>query len=317
MAEFRTDPLRGHTVLINGQRGSRPSEFTLKIATPDESNCAFCRGHEDSTPPAIEQDRTPDWNWRLFPNRFPAVFEKPAPLVENEFTQAAVGRHEVLVETSHHYAQPHEYGVDQWVEIFQIWQRRLRALYAVDGIRYVHIFRNQGYRGGATLVHPHQQIVALPLVPQAIARRIDLAQQDARNCLHCAWIERESADGARLLESNDKLLALVAFAPRFPFEWQIFPKFHQCFEDLEHSVLYILAGVLRNGLIALKESCDNPDFNLVLFSVPNRGVERRLWTLDILPRISTQAGFEWGTGVHIVSTPPEEAGRRLRANWPI
>ena len=317
MAEFRTDPLRGHTVLINGQRGNRPSEFRLKIETPDDSNCAFCRGHEDLTPPSIEQDRAPDWNWRLFPNRFPAVLEHPSPLVENEFTQVAVGRHEVLVETAHHYAQAHEYGIEQWVEIFQIWQRRLRALYAVDGVQYVHIFRNQGYSGGATLVHPHQQIVGLPLIPEAIARRIEIAQQGEVSCLHCAWIKRELANGVRMLENHDEFIAFTSFAPRFPFEWQICPKPHQCFEHVERTSLWALAGVLRNGLIALKETCGNPDFNLVLFSVPSHAVGRSLWGLDILPRMSTQAGFEWGTGVHIVSTPPEEACWRLRTNWPI
>lgn len=315
MAEFRTDPLRGHTVLINGQRGNRPSEFTLKIETPDESTCAFCRGHEDSTPPSIEQDRTPDWNWRLFPNRFPAVLEHPVPLVENEFTQAAIGRHEVLVESAHHYAQPHEYGVEQWLEIFQIWQRRLGALYAVEEVQYVHIFRNQGYRGGATLVHPHQQFVGLSLIPGAIAERIEIVQRDG-DCPHCEWVNREAHDGVRVLENHDDMIAITAFAPRFPFEWQIYPKTHECFEEVEAAKLQTLAGILRNGLIALKETCGNPDFNLVLFSVPNRGAGRRLWGVDILPRISTQAGFEWGTGVHIVSTPPEEAGRRLRANWP-
>ena len=316
MAEFRRDPLRGHTVLINGQRGNRPSEFSLKIETPDDSNCAFCRGHEDSTPPSIEQDQALDWNWRLFPNRFPAVLEHPAPLVENEFTQAAVGRHEVLVETAHHYAQAHEYGIEQWVEIFHIWQRRLTALYVVEEIQYVHIFRNQGYRGGATLVHPHQQIVGLPLIPDAIAKRIEIVQH-VNQCPHCAWINREANDGVRVLENHEDMIAITAFAPRFPFEWQIYPKTHENFEEIEVANLQTLARMLRNGLIALKETCGNPDFNLVLFSVPGRRAGRRLWGLDVLPRISTQAGFEWGTGVHIVSTPPEEACWRLRTNWPV
>lgn len=314
MAEFRIDPLRGHTVLINGQRGSRPSEFTVQVEIPDNSNCAFCRGHEDSTPPSIEQDQSPDWNWRLFPNRYPAVLENPVPLVQNEYSKAAFGRHEVLVESSSHFAQAHEYGVEKWVKIFEVWQRRLTALYAVAGIQYVHIFRNQGYRGGATLVHPHQQIVGLPFVPEAVARRIGIAQQDG-HCPHCNWIERESEDGRRILKNLDDVLAITAFAPRFPFEWQIYPKSHCRFDELTTSTLQSVAGLLRHGLVALKEACGDPDFNLVLFSVPIGWEGRQLWALDILPRMSTQAGFEWGTGVHIVSTPPEEAAKSLRSNW--
>jgi UDPglucose--hexose-1-phosphate uridylyltransferase len=296
--------------LINGQRGNRPSEFTLKIETPDATNCNFCRGHEEHTPPAIEQDQSPDWNWRLFPNRFPAVLSDPKPLVEYEYTHAANGRHEVLVESAEHNAQAADYSVEKWVEIFLLWQRRLRVHYQDSRIKYVHIFRNQGYRGGATLVHPHQQIVALPLIPDALQQRLDIASNE--KCVHCNWIAQEIANGSRVLADSEHLLSVAAFAPRFPYEWQIISKLHGRFEDENEPVLHELAGTLKRGLSALRDACGNPDFNLILFSPPpthNRGY----WAVDILPRISTQAGFEWGTGVHIVSTPPEEAAKKLRS----
>lgn len=308
MAEFRTDPLRGHTVLINGQRGNRPSEFTLHIETPDEKNCPFCRGHEEHSP-SIEQDQLPDWNWRIFANRFPAVLAKPKPLVDNEFTQAAIGKHEVVVESADHFAQAANYTTDEWVGLFSLWQRRLREHYNSSTTKYVHIFRNQGYRGGATLVHPHQQIVALPLVPEMIARRLEIAASEV--CEHCKWIERESREGARVLREDDKLISLMAFAPRFPYEWQILNKDHSRFEDASELELENLALHLTKGLKALGAACGNPDFNLILFGPPP-GRPRGYWAVDILPRISTQAGFEWGTGVHIVSTPPEEAAKKLQ-----
>ncbi len=315
MAEFRTDPLRGHTVLINGQRGTRPSEFTLRIETPDPANCAFCRGHEGMTPPSIEQDRSPNWNWRLFPNRYPAVLKDARPLIDNELTMAAVGYHEVLVESAEHFAQARDYTVPYWVDIFKLWQRRIRTHYSDPDIKYVHIFRNQGYRGGATLEHPHQQIVALPFVPEAIGKRIDLCRHVPRSCGYCRWIKNESTDSPRLLDRTDDLIAVTAFAPRFPFEWQIFPKRHDRFEKADDGVLEQLARLLSGGLRALDLACGGPDFNLVLFSSPQDTRVDAGWGVDILPRMSTQAGFEWGTGVHIVSTPPEEAAIRLRGFW--
>lgn len=322
MAEFRTDPLRGHTVLINGQRGRRPSEFTLSISTPPAESCAFCRGHEDQTPRAIEQDAETEWTYRLFPNRFPAVHaDATSALPDDEGLayQLATGRHEVLVETNDHFAQADEYGADRWVTIFEIWQRRLRALYREQQIRYVHIFRNQGYRGGATLVHPHQQIVALPLIPHAIALRLERLSEDGIHdqCAHCRWIANELSAGTRLLAQDDDLIALSCFAPRFPYEWQILSREHERFEQLDAARLGRLAALLLGGLKALRRACDAPDFNLILFSTPpDERFSAPSWAIDVLPRISTQAGFEWGTGVHIVSKPPEEAAETLRSCWP-
>jgi len=315
MAEFRTDPLRGHTVLINGDRGRRPSEFALEIKTPNAAHCAFCRGHEDATPPSIEQDSSPDWNWRIFPNRFPAVASELEISVANEWTAAAHGKHEVLVEHADHFAQAHEYSVAHWVEIFGVWQRRLLAHYEDRDIQYVHIFRNQGYRGGATLVHPHQQLVGLPLIPDAIAARLQRVEANANECAHCAWLQYETKVGERMLCEQAGIVALTAFAPRFPYEWQVMPREHRAFYELAQDELHGVARVLLGGLKSLAHTCGNPDYNLVLFSTPPGAQWRPLWTIDILPRISTQAGFEWGTGVHIVSRPPEEAAAQLKSNW--
>ncbi len=312
MAEFRTDPLRGHTVLINGQRGRRPSEFSLKIETPDPADCPFCRGHEFNTPPSIEYDLWPDWNWRVFPNRFPAVMSDPQSVIVSEFTAPAFGQHEVLVESAQHDGKAHEYSAAHWEELFRVWQRRLRSIYAMAGIQYVHIFRNQGYRGGATLVHPHQQIVGLPMLPTAIEWRLNRLADGTSVCTHCEWVEHERRSGQRVLWDDGELIGLAAFAPRFPYEWQLLPCRHERFDELSADKLSSVAGNLLRGLRALAAVCDEPDFNLLLFSTPLGFPGRPVWTLDVLPRTSTQAGFEWGTGVHIVSTPPEEAGSRLR-----
>lgn len=323
MAEFRTDPLRGHTVLINGQRGRRPSEFTLSISTPSVEACAFCRGREDRTPPAIEQDAAREWTYRLFPNMFPAVSDDATTVLpDNEALPylLATGKHEVLVETHDHFAQADEYSIDHWVRIFKVWQRRLALLYSDLRIRYVHIFRNQGFRGGATLVHPHQQIAALPLIPQTIALRLERLAADGvhERCGHCRWLEHEVHVKTRLLADDGDCVALACYAPRFPYEWQLLGRAHMRFDELGVDQLRRVATTLLCGLKALRWSCDAPDFNLILFSTPpGERFSAPSWAIDVLPRTSTQAGFEWGTGVHIVSTPPEEAADVLRSKWPV
>lgn len=270
------------------------------------------------TPSAIEQDNDEgNWDMRLFPNRFPAVEKDAKCSIEFNLAFAAVGSHEVLVETADHFAQAFDYSVTKWLSIFQLWQRRLRALYQVQGTAYVHIFRNQGYRGGATLVHPHQQIVSLPVVPDYIERRISKSAFDQdEGCQHCRWVAFERDNKVRILEERCDSILLVAFAPRFSFEMQILSSQHMRFDELSNEQLLAVAEMLSRSLKALARSNDNPDYNLVLFSTPPNRYDAKLWAIDIIPRIGTQAGFEWGTGVHIVSMPPEEAARTLRSHWP-
>lgn len=164
-------------------------------------------------------------------------------------------------------------------------------------------------------MHPHQQIVALPVLPDAVGKRMDLSRHVPRGCTYCRWIKRELSDGSRILDQVEDVAAMAAFAPRFPFEWLLLPTMHDRFDELEAKQITGLAKLLSRGLRAMALACGNPDFNLVLFSgPPGHGMDAG-WGLDVLPRMSTQAGFEWGTGVHIVSTPPEEAAIRLKGFW--
>jgi UDPglucose--hexose-1-phosphate uridylyltransferase len=322
MAEFRTDPLRGFTVLINGARGERPSEFQVSVQSDPSLVCPFCRGHEHMTPPSIYEERdSAGWTLRLVPNRFPALSRDAKSLVESSTlgeATPAIGEHEVLIETSTHDARAHDLSKTQWVSIMRIWQMRLKHHYAQDSNCYVHIFRNEGYRGGATLSHPHEQIAVLPFVPDQIARREHLlrAYRDREGkCLHCVWLAEESANGARVIRKSERAISMTQFAPRFPYEWVIHPADHTPFHELSHVRIEEVAQHLASGLKAVSRITRHPDSNIVLFAPPPEWGEFP-WSLEVLPRVSTQAGFEWGTGIHIVSTLPEEAAALIIKSLP-
>lgn len=320
MAEFRIDPLRGHTALVNDRRGHRPSEFSVTIDTASPSVCPFCPGHEQQTPPSSEQDRTQGWSWRLFPNLYPAVSEDAMTTMQGDGTCTsfpAFGYHEVLVETDEHHGRADEYATNRWLDVMCIWQRGLRRFYGDSRVRYVHIFRNQGYRAGATIAHPHQQLVALPFVPNQVSERIRrMGVWTSSGCEHCNWLKAELQTQKRVLEESREAVALACFAPRFPFEWQIVGRAHQRFDELDSDSLSSIAGMILSGLSAMRNAVNDPDFNLILFSTPPDIPDvKPTWAIDILPRIGTQAGFEWGTGVHIVSVPPEEAADLLADHW--
>lgn len=318
MAEFRTDPLRGFTVLINGARGERPSEFHVSVQSDPTLVCPFCPGHEDMTPPSIYEERDGGcWSLRLVPNRFPALSRESTSLVESSalgIANPALGEHEVLIETSDHSARAHDLSESQWVAILRVWQMRLRHHYSVNPQQYVHIFRNEGYRGGATLSHPHEQIAVLPFVPEQIANRrrlMDEHRAKTGRCLHCEWISEEIESKVRVIHESECSIAITQFAPRFPYEWVIHPRDHLPFHEISLDRIEEIAICLTRALRAVAGRVRHADSNIVLFCPPPSWGEFP-WSLEVLPRVSTQAGFEWGTGIHIVSTPPEEAAALIR-----
>ena len=340
MSELRHDPVQKRWVIVAVERARRPSDFKVGLkpqAAPKV--CPFCYGNEDKTPPeimAVREDNsdadTPGWKVRVIPNKFPAL------AVDGELGRRGlgifdmmngVGAHEVVVETPDHDAHMSELSVDHLFEIMKMYRSRIQDLHKDERLRYVMIFKNHGDVAGASLSHPHTQIIATPITPRTIAAELDSAHEHFMNkerCLFCDIINQEIALEKRVVLEDKGFIVMEPYASRFPFETWVLPREHSHdFTLSSDEQLRNFAAVLKDTLGRLKEALEDPPYNFVLHTSPN-AVHRPgkpnywktleydwHWHLEIIPRLTKVAGFEWGTGFYINPTPPEVAAEYLRS----
>lgn len=335
MPELRRDTLTDRWVAISPERGKRPSDYRVERDTSPVSRdpaCPFCPGNEDTTPPEIDRVDGPDGDWRVrvVPNKFPALNHEPRSNPQRVLDlferMNGTGSHEVVIESRSHAATLPDLTLEQIETILDTYAARLHALAENPDYRHVLVFKNHGKAAGASLAHPHSQIIGTPLVPREVAARVRMATaytEETGRCFVCDLLERESREGTRVIEETDDYLVLAPYASRFQFETRIVPRRHH--HDFAASKLTqrrALARALRQTLTKLGTILGDPPYNLVVQTAPlpsadtghsSQAIARSLhWHIEILPRLSQVAGFEWGTGMHINPTPPEEAAAALR-----
>ena len=334
MSQWRQDPLSGRWVIIAADRGRRPNEFALaERLVADPADCPFCPGREARTTPEVAAVGRPagaaadgpGWRLRAFPNLYPALepAAAAAPAPHGLVSRPGVGAHEVLVYSPDHAAGPTTVGAGGLADLLQLLRDRTRALAADPAHRYVLAFVNHGPEAGATLAHPHGQVIATPLVPAAVAAkaaRCTAHRQAQGGCLLCDLAAREEATGDRLVAANAHGVVLAPWASRLPYEMLLVPRRHGadlagCADD----ELRGLAGVLAAALAGLEGVRPDPPLNLVVHGAPQvrKGGDEQTaadfhWHLEVLPRLTRLAGFEAGTGFNINAVPPEAAAGRLR-----
>lgn len=330
MSELRQEPVTKKWVIIATERSKRPSDFPIKQEVRKGGTCPFCEGNEDKTPPEIMAFREsgtkpnePGWWIRVVPNRFPALKKneklKPKPIEQDFFlTIPGIGVHEVIIESPEHDASLEKHSICQLHEIFRAWRERQNTLIKEPQIKYIQIFKNTGSVAGASLKHPHSQLIATPLIPHVIEEELRGAQEyfeEKRSCLYCEINYWELKKKVRIITDNEGFVAYCPFASRFPFETWILPKSHQAsFADLDDSLLNQMSLIVKETMQKITDSLNHPPYNLVLHTAPV-GYENSPcyhWHLEIMPRLTTVAGFEWGTEVYINPTLPETAAALLR-----
>lgn len=287
--EFRVCPATGRTVIVAPGRAARPHDDR-----GDAGPCPFCPGQEHETPPESYAIRDANgWHLRVVPNRYPAV-RPDAP---------AFGYHELVVECPEHVERPTDLREDQLANVFRAYRDRLAHHFAHPRIEAVSIFKNVGVAAGASREHAHSQLVALPFVPPGFVAR-------PGPCAVCPM----PADSDRLVARSANLAAVCPAAPRFAHEVWIVPTAHEPrFEATDRDVE--LAGLVRRVLLAMDALLDRPAFNWMLITAPRAAADFH-WRLEIVPRRSAVAGFEWATGVFINDVPPDRAAARLRDKLP-
>ena len=326
MSELRRDPVSRQWVIVAPSRSLRPSD-----PQPD-GVCPFCPGNEYLTPDEVlgyrepgSAPNRPGWWVRAFPNRYPVLSDErdaAAPHAAGMYDVApALGRHEVVVETPDHDADFATMPHDQLAEVFWAYRDRLRALQADAALAHILFFRNYGAAAGASLAHPHTQIIAGAVVPPDVTRAVEhlLAYFAMRGrCAGCDAIAQETADPARVVSRNDGFIAFAPFASRVAFEIRIMPLLHHAsFAQLDRPGVERLAEIVRETGARLRALHGaGLAYNLILRVAPRweSSLEGAFhWSIELLPRLSAlPAGFELGTGTYITSVAPEHAAALLR-----
>lgn len=307
MKELRKDYLLDRWVYYSTTRKKRPQEFKKKLKV-----CFFCPGNENLTPPEIGRvEEKGKWKLRWFPNKFSVVDEENNNVKRNDkkyfLSMHPYGKHEVIVETEDHNKQLFDLPPRQIYELLKVYCIRIKALSTLKNIKYVQIFKNHGKEAGTSLVHSHTQVVAIPKVPLEIKDKLDAVRKH-KKCPYCDVIKKEKKS-KRIAFENKTFVAFTPYASRFHYELWMFPKRHvKNITELNDKELMDLAKMMKKALFKLKKlGCS---YNYYLHYAP-KGKDLH-FHIEIIPRMSTFAGFEYATGDIINSLSPEEAAAYYR-----
>ena len=333
MPELRKDPITGRWVVVSTERQKRPNDFVLHRQTViGREHCPFCPGHEAMTPPEVLAYRrngsapnAPGWDLRVVPNKFPALRVEGTLDRQGEGMfdrMSGIGAHEVVIETTDHDKTFATMSEAEIAQVLWAFRDRVHDLKNDIRFRYILLFKNHGAGAGATLEHGHSQLIALPIVPNFVREELDGAKrhfEDKERCVFCDIIRQETTAGRRVIQENGDVVAIAPYASRVPFETWILPRSHASrYEDAPRHVVDSLAAMLKSLVGRLDRALEKPPYNLIIHSTPlssgndDTGLYFH-WHVEVMPRISRVAGFEWGSGFYINPTSPEEAADVLRS----
>jgi UDPglucose--hexose-1-phosphate uridylyltransferase len=332
MPELRQDPATQEWVIVATERARRPEDFARpgRSQPPEEraGPCPFCPGNEHLTPPetlAYRRDGQPNgtgWWVRVVPNQFPALVPEGSQDRREEVRlfrrMDGLGQHEVVIESPDHRGTFCLFDDKQVEEILLVYRERYLELSRQRWARLIIVFRNHGVRAGTSLAHPHSQIITTSVVPNALRRRHDVAIRyfdGVGRCLGGDIVAQERSVGKRVLLETEDFVAFHPFASRVPFETWVAPLRPQAsFALISMDEAKRLAVVLKTVLAKLYYGLNNPDYNFVIDTVPvgDEQKEYYLWHIRIVPRLTTPAGFEVGSGIFITTALPEDTAEFMR-----
>lgn len=327
---LRFDLTTGDWVVFAPARAERPVELPRESAPPPRSardpSCAFCPGNEAQTLASIDVERDPTdpaaWSVRAFANKYPALRpdapsrrERSAPLFHQ---MGGRGAHEVVVCSPDHALPIARLPEPQVHALLRVLHRRQRALSSNPELEVVQVFQNHGQRAGASLPHPHVQIVATPVVPRLLRLKYQVAAeyyQAQGVSLYQDLCRAELEAKTRVVVDSPEFVAFAPFASRVPYQLWIVPRDPKpSFDAADERSLPALASTLRDVLQRVHLALGDPAYNLTFFGAPRRHADEPdfVWHIEVLPRLETEAGFELATGMAINNVLPETAAEVLR-----
>ena len=322
MNQLRLDPLSGRWVVVSPGRSERPYSFVTRspeLPDPLGRPCPFCPGNEESTPPALETyGRDGRWNIRIVPNLYPAFFGDDTMAVRNlgpvHVQASASGIHEVLVLSREHGGSLADLDDRDAGLVMAALRDRMEEHARTPHIRYTQAIVNHGREAGASLSHPHGQLLGMPFVPGEIVEEEKAFARFEGGCILCATIEAELSEGHRVVLADDRTVVVAPFWSGTPYELLVIPQAHEA--HLQGSAPADLAGfgrIVRDTLSTLAARLGDVSYNLVFHTAPHHHSGVYHWHAHIWPKLVSTAGFEQGTGVLINIVPPELAAQELRA----
>src|ERR1043166_9340158 len=328
MSELRKDPIVGRWVIPATERAKRPMNPKSEVFVPSAGICPFCAGQEQNTPFEIlayrksgSKPNDPNWRVRVVPKKFPALgiegnLSKRGEGIYDKMN--GIGAHEVIIECPFHEASMANLTEDNIRDILWVYRDRLVDLKKDQRLVYGMLFKNVGVAGGASLEHSHSQLIVTPIVPISVQEEMNGAHEFYEyrgRCIYCDMIHQELAAEKRVVVDSPNFVSFTPFASRFPFETWMLPKSHNShYENIQKNEVEELGTLLKTILMKLETVLDKPAYNYIIHTSPfdTRELPHYHWHIEIIPRLTRVAGFEWGTGFYINSVAPEEAAQFLR-----
>lgn len=328
MSELRRDPIVHRWVIMAPERATRPIEVTDLPHLVNSVDDPFAEGRESTTTaellafrPAESPANGPGWDLRVLPNKYPAL-SRSASLVDTSDSLyqslSGVGAHEVIVECPQNEGNISRLGRDKIQKILVAYRDRIVDLKRDHRLAHATIFKNCGAQAGASIYHAHSQLLATPYIPSLIEEELAGAYAyqvtNGRNIFDDI-IARELSDGRRIVVDSPLFLAFCPYASRFTYETWIVPRQPEShYEQITAEAIVELAAVLKSVLRRLEVTLNDPPYNYVLHTAPLQQafLPHYRWHIEIYPRLTRVAGYEWGSGCYINEVLPEQAAQRLR-----
>jgi UDPglucose--hexose-1-phosphate uridylyltransferase len=326
--ELRQNYFTKEWVIIATERAKRPEELIsrrpAKVVPSFVETCPFCSGNESKTPAEVMRfpaNGNASWQVRVVTNKFAALSPDVQPIRtihRSRRSMGGFGVHDVIIDTPDHSHSVALMPDAHVANVLRVYKSRYDALSLDPRIAHVTIFKNHGGDAGASMEHPHSQLIAAPVISHQVRERFQQAlnhYDEYGECMFCQMVQEEIAEQHRIVLTTEHFAALEPYASATPFATHIFPRRHMAsFGDISTAEIADLARTLRAVLAKLHHGLGNPDFNFTIRSAPAEyaGVKHFHWYLSIIPRLTRVAGFELGSGMFINTVLPETAAEFLR-----
>ena len=324
-SQLRQDLVSGDWILIAPGRARRPHQILKsgKRKISPKSSCPFENPKESGHGnPSLMYGDLKNWRVQVVENKYPALTHKNiCSLITKKGPYSVTegsGHHDLVISRDHcnNFVKLSKGDARQ---VFEAFRDRYLMLLNDKCLAYVLILHNWGARAGASVSHPHYQIVATPIVPPDVMHSLKGSKnyfQKNKQCVHCVMIEWEKKRKKRIIYENDGAIAFAPFVSKNAFEIRIFLKKHApYFENTLDTEIDYVVDALQFCLRKLGKKLKDPDYNFFIHTAPIKDKEQYHhyhWHIEIVPKTNINAGFELGTGVEINEVDPDEAAALLR-----